>query len=417
VPRMNRDDGLRRVILEYYRAAAVRSRAAGRECCPDVAPPDCCGRGVDAPQQSESGLGCANLVALVPLYPGENLLDIGSGPGLETIRLARMVDPGIAYGLDLLPEMIHLAQENARRARCRNVRFIQGPMEDIPLEDASVDVVVSNCVINLSTDKARVMKEMARVLRPGGRICIADPVWLAPPPQTVRQDAQAWACCVGGALERDEWPGLLTEAGFQEIDIRLLGEFAAEEGDTPYQQGGCHCCSGPAPEGGHNALASALISARRPPAPRLQSVHLRKASGSDLQIMLKILEAAGLPTAGVAEHLGHFLVAVDEHSRIVGMAGLECYSSAALLRSVVVLPAWRRLGLARRLIERLTRSLPAGTDVYLLTVGAEGYFRTLGFRPVGREQVPPELIQSREFQGACPETATVMRAQLPLPVR
>ncbi len=212
-------------------ARAARPGAGGEAgaCCQ---PPPRSGhgpRGEDPPGQdgggippTESGLGCARLADLVDLFPGETLLDLGSGPGLETIALARLVDPGRAYGLDALPSMVEVATENARRAGVTNVTFVTGTMEAMPLPDESVDVVVSNCVVNLSQDKARVAAEIWRVLRPGGRVAIADMAWLEAPPPRVRDDARAWACCVGGALEVRDYPALMEKAGFADVNVRLL---------------------------------------------------------------------------------------------------------------------------------------------------------------------------------------------------
>ncbi|MBC7340662.1 MAG: GNAT family N-acetyltransferase [Firmicutes bacterium] len=408
----------------------------------------------------ESGLGCARLADLVQLFPGETLLDLGSGPGLETIALARLVDPAPAYGLDALPSMVEVATENARRAGATNVTFITGTMEAVPLQDGAVDVVVSNCVINLSQDKERVAAEIWRVLRPGGRVAIADMVWLGAPPPWVRNAAQAWACCVGGALEAGQYPALLEKAGFVRVNARLLwtldptGLLAATAapssgptqccGPTP---GPCHgpasapgcggtpaaaaraccdpapaaaaccdpalgagaCCSpAPAQDQPLPPLAGALITARKPGTPGSQ-VSIREAGPSDLRLVERILEAARLPTAGVAEHLSSFLLACTPEGKVVGVAGLERYRSCALLRSLVVLPSWRGQGLGRRLVAAQIDRLTPATAVFLLTMNAQDYFRALGFRPVPRGEACAELAESPEFRGACPESATLMR--------
>lgn len=367
------------------------------------------------PVGGESGLGCAHLWSLVELFPGETLLDLGSGPGLETIALARLVDPARAYGLDALPSMVEVATENARGAGASNVRFLTAPMEAIPLEDASIDVVVSNCVINLSQDKEQVAGEIRRVLRPGGRLAIADMVWLGTPPPGVRNTAEAWACCLGGALEAAQYPGLLERAGFADIHLRIL--WTLRPGDmscchpAPGPESCCHpalgqesCCgpSAPAP-----TLASALITARKPGAPA-SSFHIREATPGDFDLALRLLRAARLPTAGVAEHLSSFLLACAPDGNVVGMAGLERYRSSALLRSLVVLPSWRGQGLGRRLVTSQLARLAPGTPVYLLTTNAEAYFRRLGFEAVPREEVRAEVTASAEFQGACPQSATIL---------
>lgn len=396
----------------------------------------------------ESGLGCARLDSLVALYPGEVLLDIGSGPGLETISLARRVDPARAFGLDPVPRMVQVASENARRSGVANVTFLNGSMEDIPLEDESVDVVVSNCVINLSTDKKRAMSEMMRVLRPGGRVAVADIVWLGTPPARVRASAQAWASCIGGALEADEYPELLAEAGFADAMLDILHTFdlaslsacvgpgtaqredekrgredggSAEAEDDDAGKGGSQDRSGDGTSGPQLccsalleglALASALVTARKPGSPD-DGVEIRRAERGDLDLVLRILQAAGLPIAGVEEHFDEFTVACASDGTIVGVAGAERHPSSVLLRSVAVLPRWRGLGVGRRLVSSQLARLGRGTPVYLLTTTAEAYFCSLGFQTISRDDVLPEIKQSSEFQGACPQSAVVMRLVLP----
>lgn len=167
-----------------------------------------------------SSLGCGNPTALAELHEGETVLDLGSGAGLDVLLSARRVGPtGKAYGVDMTDGMLEEARANAREAGVGNVEFLRGEIEDLPLPDASVDVVVSNCVINLSTDKPRVLEEAHRVLRPGGRFAVADVVVRGPVPDPLRRSMELWVGCVAGALEEDEYRRLLGEAGFESVEI------------------------------------------------------------------------------------------------------------------------------------------------------------------------------------------------------
>lgn len=173
------------------------------------------------PAEAVAGsIGCANPVALAELAPGEDVLDLGSGGGIDVLLSARRVGPeGKAYGLDMTAEMLELARANQQRAGVTNVEFLEGHIEAIPLPDHSVDVVLSNCVINLSADKPAVFAETHRVLRPGGRLAVADVVADVAPDATLRADDAAWAACIAGAVTRDEYRAQLTAAGFGQIEI------------------------------------------------------------------------------------------------------------------------------------------------------------------------------------------------------
>ena len=174
--------------------------------------------------------GCGNPTALAELKPGEVVLDLGSGGGIDVLLSARRVGPaGKAYGLDMTDEMLALARENQRKAGVDNVEFLRGEIEDIPLPDGSVDVVISNCVINLSADKRRVLAETFRVLRPGGRFAVSDIVRRRALPEPVMRSVELWAGCVSGALEENEYRALLVEAGFKDVDVEPTRIYRAED--------------------------------------------------------------------------------------------------------------------------------------------------------------------------------------------
>ena len=163
-----------------------------------------------------ASLGCGNPTALAQLQPGETVLDLGSGGGIDVLLSARRVGPtGKAYGLDMTDEMLALARENQKKAGVENVEFLKGEIEDIPLPDNSVDVIISNCVINLSGDKDRVLREAFRVLKPGGRFAVSDIVTRGEVPERIRKNALAWVGCIAGALEENEYRGKLAQRGLR----------------------------------------------------------------------------------------------------------------------------------------------------------------------------------------------------------
>jgi SAM-dependent methyltransferase len=177
-----------------------------------------------------ASLGCGNPTALAELSPGEVVLDLGSGGGIDVLLSARRVGPtGKAYGVDMTDDMLELARENQRRAGVDNVEFLKGEIEAVPLPDAAVDVVISNCVVNLSSDKRRVLAEAFRVLRPGGRFAISDIVMRGEMPAELRRSVEAWIGCVAGALEEGEYRRLLAEVGFCEIEIEPTRIYRAED--------------------------------------------------------------------------------------------------------------------------------------------------------------------------------------------
>lgn len=177
-----------------------------------------------------ASLGCGNPTALADLHPGETVLDLGSGGGIDVLLSARRVGPaGRAYGLDMTDEMLSLARENARIAGTANVEFIKGEIEAIPLSDGAVDVVLSNCVINLSGDKRRVLREAFRVLKPGGRFAVSDVVVRGPVPPQIRRSMELWVGCVAGALEEEEFRALLADAGFEAVEIEPTRVYDPED--------------------------------------------------------------------------------------------------------------------------------------------------------------------------------------------
>ena len=239
-------EALRAEVREKYGVAARRAEegqapscGCGTGCCSDKGAEwdpitsDLyeAGQTEGIPQQALlASLGCGNPTALAELAPGETVLDLGSGGGIDVLLSAKRVGPtGKAYGLDMTDEMLALARENQRRAGASNVEFLRGEIEHIPLPDESVDVIISNCVINLSADKAQALREAARVLRPGGRFAVSDIVLRGELPEPVRESVALWTGCVAGALHEDEYRQLLAQAGFSGIDIEPTRVYNQED--------------------------------------------------------------------------------------------------------------------------------------------------------------------------------------------
>jgi SAM-dependent methyltransferase len=223
-------------VHERYRTAALRmasqtSGCCGSDCCGPSAEDAACGPGYTAEELAQVGLdssfslGCGNPLLLAELHPGEVVLDLGSGGGLDVLLSAKRVAPGgHAYGVDMTDEMLELANRNREKAGVTNVTFLKGTIEQLPLPGEAVDVVISNCVINLADDKSTVIREAFRVLKPGGRFAVSDMVELRPLPPVVKQDLEARAGCIAGTIPVEDYRQLLVEAGFESPEIEITGE-------------------------------------------------------------------------------------------------------------------------------------------------------------------------------------------------
>jgi arsenite methyltransferase len=219
------------VVREKYGQAALRAKAGGSSCCGASA--SCCSddpitsnlydslEATEIPAEAlQASLGCGNPTALAKLNAGETVLDLGSGGGIDVLLSAKRVGPsGKAYGLDMTDEMLALANENKRKAGLENVEFLKGEIENIPLPDNSVDVVISNCVINLSSDKKRVLREAYRVLKPGGRFAVSDVVTRGEILPEIRKSVLLWVGCIAGALDEADYRNELEAAGFEQVDV------------------------------------------------------------------------------------------------------------------------------------------------------------------------------------------------------
>jgi ubiquinone/menaquinone biosynthesis C-methylase UbiE len=254
-------DNIRETVRQRYAEAAKAAGAGAASCCGPAESSCGCGTSAATVEQGDvfgaelysgeerdslpdaaklASLGCGNPTAVAELSAGETVLDLGSGGGIDVLLSARRVGPGgKAYGLDMTDEMLALARNNQRQAGVENVEFLKGTIEGIPLPDASVDVIISNCVINLSADKPRVFREAARVLRPGGRFAVTDIVADPEMDEATRRDMAQWTGCIAGALTEGEFRSELAAAGFDEVEIRETHRV-------------------------HDQAASAIVQARKP---------------------------------------------------------------------------------------------------------------------------------------------------------
>ncbi len=237
---------VREIVKEKYGQAALRVQTgAGNSCCGGASSLEASCDPItanlyDATQEGEvpdmalkASLGCGNPTALAELKPGETVLDLGSGGGIDVLLSARRVGPtGRAFGLDMTDEMLALAEENKRKSGLDNAEFLKGEIENIPLPDNSVDVIISNCVINLSGDKDKVLKEAFRVLKPGGRFAVSDVVVRGSVPAEIKKSMELWVGCVAGALSDYEYIAKLAKAGFESIDIETTRVYGIDDART-----------------------------------------------------------------------------------------------------------------------------------------------------------------------------------------
>lgn len=347
-----------------------------------------------------TSLGCGNPTALSSLHAGETVLDLGSGAGLDVLLSARRVgQSGKAYGLDMTDEMLAAANANKISSGATNVEFLKGHIEDIPLPNGSVDVVISNCVINLSADKDAVFREIFRVLKPGGRMAVSDIVLRKHLPDKIAKDIAAWAGCVAGALHENDYRQKLKDAGFPDVNLEITRVYDPKD-------------LGLNPTDIEEALVSAFIRAKKP-SRRLDPTSdytVRSAALSDFPTIHNLLLSSALPVDGVDPEKGTFLVA-ENTGALLGVIGFERYETKALLRSMAVNPAFRKSGIAKELVQCAIRLLHAEGifELYLLTATAEEYARKFGFVTIPRSEMPAIILERSLLGCACPATSACMK--------
>lgn len=352
------------------------------------------------PEGANMGLGCGNPQAIAQLKPGETVLDLGSGGGFDCFLAARQVgETGHVIGVDMTPAMLSKARANADRGGYRNVEFRLGEIEHLPLADGIVDVIISNCVINLSPNKAQVFDDAFRVLKPGGRLAISDVVAFAELPEDIRNDLSLLTGCMAGASLITDVEAMLRSAGFEQIRIHPKDEsksfmrgWAPGKAITDY-------------------VVSATIEAIKPGGgcccQDIESPTLRPALAGDLCGIKSLLSRCQLPPDDLSEaSAGNFTVAAAG-SDILGVCGIEVFGSDALLRSLAVDPALRGQKLGERLVaDNEASAMAAGVKrLFLLTTTASDYLRRLGYADIARESAPEAVRAHPQFRGLCPASA------------
>jgi len=331
----------------------------------------------DAPDGTPPTLGLGDPVAFANLQPGETVLDLGSGPGRDLFAAAAAVGlSGRAIGVDMTPEML----ERSRAKAPANASILEGDLERLPIHCGAVDVVISNCVINLVDDKRRALVAY-RALRPGGRLAILDTAFETEPPAKVREDAGAWCGCVGGALVADDYAALLSDIGFQHVEVEFQDATRGEDG--------------------MQARAVQITATK----PGEATPDLRPAVASDRSAIETLLIAADLPLDGLRTE--DAIVALED-GRVIGVVALERYGSSAFLRSLVVADSRRSKGLGSSLvIAALEVARWSGaTDVHLLAPDTR-LFERLGFKSTERNHLDA-TTPSAELDASCCRDASPM---------
>ena len=445
---------LKATVREKYGQAALRAGSGGSSCCGSSSASGSDPITSNLYDDAESArlpaeallasLGCGNPTALAQLNQGETVLDLGSGGGIDVLLSAKRVGAaGKVYGLDMTDEMLALANENKRKAGATNVEFLKGEIERIPLPADTVDVIISNCVINLSRRQAAgvargVSGAQARRAAGGQRRSGAGD---APAGRQAQYGALGWVRCrrarrrrvplvahrrrVRGCQHRDDpdvrnrgrtsVPGEF-RAGRRSGGRRTLGPRRCRirpgaQTRSRFVEGffvvGLMLRVGVLRVTSHSSDSSAVREAGT------GGATMRCAQPNDLSAVERLLSQASLPLDGVAQALPSFIVAESE-GELVGVAGLEVCCDNALLRSVAIAPEWRGRGLGRALVGRVIADAEARgiRALYLLTTTAEHYFPSFGFAPTARDHVPADVRETQEFRSACPASATVMSLEL-----
>jgi SAM-dependent methyltransferase len=368
----------------------------------------------------EKSFGCGHPLQFAGVQPGQTVLDIGSGAGIDCFIASKKVGPtGKVIGLDMTPAMLETARRNAREGGYTNVEFRQGDAENMPLEDSSVDWVISNCVINLAPDKRKVFAEINRVLKPGGRISISDIVADALP-DIVRRDSLAYCGCVGGAITTDEFVSWLTQAGMVDVRIDHRLDYEPSQiaeivlGDQQLNNAYGDLIKKSSDLVKEVKVASVKVVARKPESSEKPYYQIEPLAAQHLPNLRQLLRENNLPLEGLQDSIKDAFVAT-QNGFVIGAITLERYGDAGLLRSFVVANGWRGRGLGKALGGALLKHASATGihEVFLLTNTIKDMAAHFGFQLIQREEVPAAVRESVEFRLQQCDTAVAMKLELP----
>ena len=368
----------------------------------------------------EKSFGCGDPLKFAGVLPGQTVLDIGSGAGIDCFIAAKKVGPtGKVIGLDMTPAMLETARRNAQQGGYTNVEFHQGDAENMPVENNSIDWVISNCVINLAPDKRKVFAEIRRVLKPGGRVSISDIV-ADSLPESVRRDSLAYCGCVGGAITTEDYLTLLTQAGLVDVHVDSRLDYDPEQivamiladSSLRSQFGGIIPKSPRILE--QVKVASLKVVGRKPVEDEKPIYNLERLQARHLAAVQKLLAENHLPLDGLEMSLDDAFVTTHNGS-VIGAITMERYDHAGLIRSFVVAGGWRGWSVGKALGGALLNHAGATgiREIYLLTTTIKELAAHAGFRQIQREQVPETVRQSVEFRLNQCDSAAVMKMELP----
>jgi len=373
----------------------------------------CCG----GPSTEDNGgipsFGCGFPVESAEIIPGSRILDLGSGAGGDLIRASRKTGTsGKVYGLDMTDKMLEAAKKNIEASGLTNIELLKGYIEDIPMEESMVDLIISNCVINLSPDKGKVLKEAFRVLAPSGRFIVADTILLRDIPEKIRKNLDAWSGCAAGALSKEEYKNLLEAAGFTNIQFDQIHPLLLDAETAQVLFSGV---SQDELELLDKTLASAIVRADKPAALPLQEnrdYQIRQAGKEDKEAINQILADSDLPLLKEGMEMNYFLIA-ETQGKLLGVIGSLVRENSALLRSFAVRWEYRNRGVGKALTERILNELKQKqvSPIYILTMTAQSYAEKLGFMAIERKDIPESLLKESGLGDACPCSCACLKME------